>query len=224
MNVHSACRALIYVAISGQGKKTGDTGMDTALHNENQAQSRIVAAARHLFSTRGFHQTAMADLAQEAKVSVGTIYRSFAGKADIIHVMVVDDTERMLLEIRDLMEQLRNGQATVRGVLTQLTLTQLTHDDEALSHEVLAEGHRNPIVAESIAGFCVEYRAVLRELAVLANPGLTPKELDGAEELLLACMFGLGHRNLSQPRLGGPETAELATQLILRALGIEDAR
>ena len=40
-------------------------------------------AARSLIAERGFHQTAMADIAKEAKVSVGAIYRAFENKADI---------------------------------------------------------------------------------------------------------------------------------------------
>ena len=40
----------------------------------------------------------------------------------------------------------------------------------------------------------------------------------GAEELVLACMFGLGHRTLSCPRLSETETAEVTGRMILSAL------
>ena len=62
-----------------------------AVQRDIGARERIVAAARCLFSSRGFHQTAMADLAKEAKVSVGAIYRSFESKADIVRAIIVAD-------------------------------------------------------------------------------------------------------------------------------------
>ncbi len=192
--------------------------MGTAVQHEGSVQDRIVVAARHLFSTRGFHQTAMADLAAEAKVSVGAIYRSFEGKADIIKAIVAADTERWLGELQDFPGRVRSGAVTGEGALTELILWQLSESDETLGLEILAEGHRNPAVAGTIGIFCEQYRAVFRELARLINPALPDEDLDGAEELLLAMMFGLGHRNLSRPRLDEQATARIAARLILKAL------
>jgi len=55
-------------------------------------------------------------------------------------------------------------------------------------------------------------------LACVANPLLTSEALDGAEELVLAFMFGLGHRTLSRPRLSEVETARITSQMIIAAL------
>jgi TetR/AcrR family transcriptional repressor of uid operon len=193
----------------------------TAVQHESGAQARIIAAARTLFATRGFHQTAMADLAQEAQVSVGAIYRSFDGKAAIIRAIVVLDTREMLVEIHELLDRVRSGQLAVDAAIDQIILHQLCRGDEALAHDILAEGHRNPDVAEAIADFFVQYRAAFRDLARFANPRLSDEDLDAAEELLLAYMFGLAHRGLSRPRLDDQAAARLATCFILRALGTD---
>src|SRR5690625_2374605 len=47
-------------------------------------RERIIAAARHLFGQKGFHNTTTAELATEAAVSTDQIYRHFDAKADIV--------------------------------------------------------------------------------------------------------------------------------------------
>ena len=175
-------------------------------------------AARSLIAERGFHQTAMADIAKEAKVSVGAIYRAFENKADIIHAIVVADTEQILGDLNKDAERARKDQTMIGAVLEQIILRRLREGQTPLIHEVLAEGHRNPRVGETISSFYLQYRAIFRELALIACPGLSGEELDGAEELLLAHLFSLGHRALTQPSLDVEATARISTQMILRAL------
>ncbi|CAN5163202.1 hypothetical protein BH10PSE13_BH10PSE13_02280 [soil metagenome] len=189
-----------------------------AAQHENAAQQRIVAAARQLFASRGFHQTAMADLAKEANVSVGAIYRSYASKADIILAIIVADSEMMLSELQGDAERVRNGDIPIETAIQQIVLRRLSDQDEALGHEILAEGHRNPAVARAVSGFCVQYREIFIELARLVRPSLSQEYLEGAGELLLACMFGIGHRELSHPRLDEKTTAVVVSKLVLNAL------
>lgn len=179
---------------------------------------RIVAAARRLFAEHGFHQTAMADLAREANVSVGAIYRSFDGKADIIHAIVVADTDQMAHDLETLTARARAGTETVFSVIERIILQRVMQKDEALTHEILAEGHRNPEVANTIANFSARYERSFRELACIANPALSGERLEGAVELLLACVFGIGHRSLTHPSLGKEATARVATELIMAAI------
>lgn len=188
------------------------------MQHESVAQQRIVAAARRLFADRGFHQTAMADLAKEANVSVGAIYRSYASKSDIILAIVIADSEEMLRNLQDDAERVRKGEVPIETAIEQIVLRRLSDKDEAMTHEILAEAHRNPQVAASISDFCVKYREIFGELAKLASPALTGDELEGAAELLLACLFGLGHRELTRPNIDEATTAKVTTRLILEAL------
>lgn len=190
-----------------------------AVQHEGGARWRIVNAARTLFATQGFHQTAMAELAVEAKVSVGAIYRLFKGKAEIIEAIVREDSAARLEEIEHQCEQVKQGLISAETALRQIALRQLSGGEEGLSFEILAEAHRNRDVAAAITGLCSNYRRVFRDLACLINPQLGTIDLDAAEELLLACMFGLGHRNLSGPRLGVEETAALTARMIVASLG-----
>lgn len=60
-------------------------------------RSQIVAAARRCFSRDGFHQTSMPDIAAEAGVSVGTPYRYFANKEEII-IEIAGDAFRVMFD------------------------------------------------------------------------------------------------------------------------------
>jgi TetR/AcrR family transcriptional repressor of uid operon len=200
-----------------EGKLAGDCAVQQKL----SAEDKVVFAARKLFAERGFHQTAMADLAKEAEVSVGAIYRVFPSKQDIIRAIIQADTARLLVELTSDVCRIRKGEASIGAVLEEMIVRCSVEKDSALIHEVLAEGHRNPEVAEAVRAINLQYRAIFREMALVANPDLSEPELYGAEELLLACLFSSGHRELTSCRLSARESARLVTSLILRGLGSE---
>lgn len=65
------------------------------VHSENQTpkddkRRQILEAALELFSDYGFHGASMAKLAEKANVPVGTIYRHFKGKEELIHALYVE--------------------------------------------------------------------------------------------------------------------------------------
>ncbi|MDO8840213.1 MAG: TetR/AcrR family transcriptional regulator [Parvibaculum sp.] len=65
------------------------------VHSENPSagdpkRRRILEAALGLFSDEGFHGASMASLAKSAGIPVGTIYRHFAGKEELIHALYVE--------------------------------------------------------------------------------------------------------------------------------------
>ncbi len=182
------------------------------------SRDRIVATARHLFSTQGFHKTAMSELAQAAEVSVGQIYRLFTGKDAIIQAIVLEDADSKRDELVKICKDATEGRTTIEVAFVELARRALSKGDEALSFEIMAEAHRNAGVADSIGGLCQGFRDVISELACVANPALTATELEGAEELVLAFMFGLGHRTLSRPQLSEDETARLTGRMMVAAV------
>lgn len=185
---------------------------------ENAGKSRIMAAARTLFSSHGFHQTSMAELATAAQVSVGQIYRIFRGKEDIIEALVLDDAEERSVHMAALRSRLTAGELTIEQTFEELYRRTIDEEDEALSFDILAESFRNPAVADTVGNMCIGLRAFLRDFAYAANPKLSGEALYGAEELILACMFGLGHRSLSLPRLSTSQSAYWSARMIVAAL------
>jgi len=189
-----------------------------AVQHEIGSRERIVAAARHLFATQGFHQTPMSELAVAAGVSVGQIYRVFTGKNAVIQAIVMEDTAAKMTELQAMNASVKSGEFSIEEGFVALAQRALSKGDEALSFEIMAEAHRNADVADTIADLCRDFRQMIRELACVANPDLSDNDLEGAEELILAFMFGLGHRTLSRPQLSEGETARLTGRMILAAV------
>lgn len=194
-----------------------------ASQHEQSGRDRILNTARTLFAAHGFHQTSMAELAAAAQVSVGQIYRLFKGKEDIIDAIVVNDTHDREAMILGLQQQLDSGKIDIEQTFEQLLLEMMDDPhEEALSFDILAEGFRNARVGGTIADMCVQLRRSLGQFACVANPGLSGEALKSAEEIILACMFGLGHRSLSAPDLSVERTAKRAAQMIVAALRAMD--
>ncbi|WP_233423682.1 TetR/AcrR family transcriptional regulator, partial [Sphingobium amiense] len=120
MNIHSyrSFRYFFDPTISrGRNAKMNE---EVAPHHRKDSRSRILLAARNLFDRRGFHQTPMADLAEEAQVSVGQIYRLFKSKEDVIGAIVEDDAMRLKRQLERLREMLDAGQIAVEQVFERM--------------------------------------------------------------------------------------------------------
>lgn len=189
------------------------------MQQKASARERVIASAKQLFSERGFHGTAMADLAEGAQVSVGGIYRSFSSKSEIIRAIVQDDTERTLGQLRTAIEQVRTGSIDGAVAIEAMVFQWLSARSDALNHEIVAEGHRNSEVAETIFAVCSQFREQFRILVKLVQPDLDDIEVEGGAELLLACLFGMGGREFTDPRIDAGQAAAVVTRLFLQGLG-----
>ncbi|MCI4589183.1 TetR/AcrR family transcriptional regulator [Sphingobium sp. BYY-5] len=194
-----------------------------AAQQKNDGRIRILATARDLFATKGFHQTSMAHLAAAAQVSVGQIYRLFKDKEDIIEAIVRTDADDWTTHMAALRSQLDAGQISIEQTFEQILLHGAgSEKDEALSFDILAESFRNEVVGKTIGDLCIGFRAYVRDFACTANPYLSGEALEAAEELILASMFGFGHRTLSRPKLTAECAARRAAQMIVAGLKAVD--
>ena len=161
-------------------------------------QDEIIVAARRCFRASGFHAASMSQIALEAQLSVGQIYRYFASKDAIIEEMI-----RRIIDYR--IAEMESNPQTQRLAQVLAWRQTLSHDDDALMLEVAAEATRNPRVAvmmaqadarmyetacaylkkmhphleDSRVRCCVEIMASLREGTMLRN--LTPQKCDPAQ-------------------------------------------
>ena len=83
-------------------------------------------AARTLFSSNGFHQTSMAQLATAAQVSVGQIYRLFKGKEDVIEALVQADADAWTVKMIALRTRLDASELTIEQTFEPVSYTHLT--------------------------------------------------------------------------------------------------
>jgi TetR/AcrR family transcriptional regulator, repressor for uid operon len=112
-------------------------------------RAQILRAAMFCFAKCGFHQTSMHDIADEAGISVGLIYRYFESKEAVISALAEQHKE----ELRDLLERARCA-PTLRESL-EIILTAHCCEDQpqlqcAFVVDLFAEAGRNPSIATMV--------------------------------------------------------------------------
>ncbi|MGD9331867.1 MAG: TetR/AcrR family transcriptional regulator [Desulfobacterales bacterium] len=99
-----------------ESKNTRTPLSRSALRRQRERAQRletILAAAGTLFAREGYHRTGMERIADEAEVSVGTVYFYFKNKEDLL-VKLLDETG---YELRDLLgAAFNNADGTLAGI------------------------------------------------------------------------------------------------------------
>lgn len=91
--------------------------------NKDDRRAEILAAARHLFSERGYHAVSLVDIAEEAGLSVGLIYYVFPKKEDILVGVVKEASvlyRRVFDQIRALDDPLERLDRIMRDLYPNL--------------------------------------------------------------------------------------------------------
>src|SRR3546814_831172 len=159
-------------------------------------RERIIKAARKLFDAKGFHTTTTAELAAEAAVSIGQIYRLFENKDDVVLALVEENTQARVAEMQAIFDAVQRGQHSVFEASKAIANISSVKSNGGLSFEILAEAYRNFPVAERLTALVDYYRSGVRQLAALTRPDVTAGELEAYVYIMMACFFGLGHRTL----------------------------
>lgn len=163
-------------------------------------RQQIVDAASACARRSGFHGSSMAEIAQQAGMSVGQIYRYFDSKEAIIAAIVARD----MAEMRDRYSQLRDGDAPVlEAILNKCAhaIDDLYQSDRAaLMLEVVAEAARNPGVGAILQAADAEERKMQQELLRQAFPtDLDERERTARGELVSVLFEGLAVRGVNNP-------------------------
>lgn len=79
-------------------------------------EERILDAARTCFSRFGLRKTAMEDIAREAELSRGTVYRYFPDKESLYRAVSQSETLRFLEEITQASSRLRSFESRIESV------------------------------------------------------------------------------------------------------------
>lgn len=103
-------------ATSDTNETVAEAPSRSALRRQREREQRlqtILAVAERLFAREGYHKTSMERIADEAEVSVGTVYFYFKNKEDLL-LQLLDQTG---YELRDLLgEAFRNAGGTLEGI------------------------------------------------------------------------------------------------------------
>ncbi|MGK0417386.1 MAG: AcrR family transcriptional regulator [Halopseudomonas sp.] len=185
-------------------------------------RERIINAARLLFGAKGFHPTTTAELAAEASVSMGQIYRHFDSKSDIVLAIVEQNVHMRLAQMDAIFEAVECGSCSIFEAFKTISESSLALDDSSLSYEILAEAVRNASVAEKLETLTTFFQDGVRRLAVLAQPDIPPGGLEAYVDIMMACFVGLGLRTALNSSVDVDQASRSTACLMLRMLGASD--
>jgi AcrR family transcriptional regulator len=166
----------------------------------------ILEAAERCFVRRGFDATTIADICQEAGVSVGAVYSHFDGKEAIVEAIcepAMEDKRTLLDELAGQQAALADA-APMEALVSDLLATRQGASDAALDLHLWAESLRN------------------RRIRKLARRAF--RELDAGLATLVRISQARGHLRADLPPepIAALLVAAVAGFEVRRALGLED--
>jgi AcrR family transcriptional regulator len=173
--------------------------------NEQQRQarrSRILEAARELFTTNGFHDTSMDDIIAAAGMSSGGVYGYFAGKDAIIEAIAQQVVGGITATVNDVLktEPVPPIAAVLRRLIAQIDI--LADGPGRLALQVWGEAQRDPVIAALAAAEGANVRTAVLELVRRAHAdGQLSQHTD--LEALAQVVFALVPGYLMQKRIIG---------------------
>ncbi|MEH3148245.1 MAG: TetR/AcrR family transcriptional regulator [Methylobacterium frigidaeris] len=148
-------------------------------------REHILDAAETCFVRSGFHRSTMQDLAREAGMSPGNIYRYFESKEAVVLGLADREHERGCVLIEE-MERADDRRGALMGILERYFL-QASREMAILRVDLWSEATRNPDIGAMIARIDEEARAWFVEtLAALAtSPDCDPDALYAAMNVVM---------------------------------------
>lgn len=168
-------------------------------------RSQILRAAMICFAKRGFHQTSMHDISEEAGISVGLIYRYFDSKNAVISAM----TEEHKREISELLDRARHAPTLLDSL--EIFFTAHCCEDAPQMHsafvvDLFAEAGRNPHIASLVRDVLNTLTTGLTELIARApEMSSLPHRLDPKE--MVELIFATARGTLMRDVLENSQTA-----------------
>lgn len=173
-------------------------------------QDEIIAAVRRCFRISGFHAASMSQIAAEARLSVGQIYRYFSNKEAIIEEMIRRIIDHRIASLDDKM------QTSMMPKMLAWRQT-LNSEDDALLLEMSAEASRNPRVAAMFAEADSRMFNKASSHLKAQYSELSDTRLRCAVEVMAVMMEGSTYRRLT-PQKVDPEDLEMLYQGIVERL------
>jgi TetR/AcrR family transcriptional repressor of uid operon len=181
-------------------------------------RERILDAAKACFVRDGFHRTTMQDLAREAAMSAGNIYRYFDSKEAVVLGLAERERDRGTAALLASLEGLDDPRALLLGVITQYYMA-ISRETAVLRVDLWAEATRNPVIADMLRRFEEDGRVwFVHTLASIAtSPDCDPQALFAAMDALMR--GAVVHRALTPDYDPAPVTLQLQALMDLGLAG-----
>lgn len=200
---------------------------DTAATRVEAQRQRILDAAQRCFIARGFHAGSISEIAAQADISQGLMYRYFENKRALILALI----ERQLVHDKGAIGHMPASPDLVEGLLgcyrqwargETLDTRGNTIANVALYAEITAEAQRDPVVAEVLRRYDKQTGAAiadwLRQYDLARGRTVDEGDLDRRTLLLRLLVEGLAMRAVRDPDLAPDTVRQLLANVISNVL------
>lgn len=162
----------------------------TVERQDSGTRARILAAATKRFATFGYRRTGMAEIARQAGVAAGTLYRYFASKEDVFREVVRQSHDSWLGRARKVLAAggtafdrlARLGQASVEFNRENTLINSIFRRDHDIIFAPLLEELHDQLLRENVAMIAEVVRDGIREGAF--------RDVDPERAAFVLFMFG----------------------------------
>ncbi|MFC7398666.1 TetR/AcrR family transcriptional regulator [Chelatococcus sp. GCM10030263] len=173
---------------------------DSSHLDQAERRERILDAAERRFIQAGFHRATMQDVAREAGMSPGNLYRYFPSKDAIVEGLVERDRAALIEDFESFPSSCRIG--TVLGALARKHFEEEPREKAVLALQIWAEATVNEAVAA--ANESIDREIVVRLVELIAAAKSRGEVAAGVDEhataeLVMAMSYGLFVRRALAP-------------------------
>jgi TetR/AcrR family fatty acid metabolism transcriptional regulator len=92
--------------------------METYSDDFDETDEKILDAAERIFAEHGYHDTVVADVAAEAGVGKGTVYRRFGNKSDLFSALICEGTDRLIQQHEEEIDRSDSLEERLRSIVS----------------------------------------------------------------------------------------------------------
>jgi TetR/AcrR family transcriptional regulator, repressor for uid operon len=186
---------------------------------DGDRRAHILAAAERAFLREGFHATSMQNVAAEARMSPGNLYRYFPSKEAIVAGLCARDQE----EIAATFDMLAAGTDPMGGIEQALRQHLVNEPRERFQMvvEIWAEATRKPEIAAMCQGIDAHVRSGLGQVfesAIRRGVAVADIDINFVVRTTLTVVIGLFKRRAHEPEFDGEAELALALAVIKAAM------
>jgi AcrR family transcriptional regulator len=186
---------------------------------DGDRRAHILAAAERAFLREGFHASSMQDVAAEAGMSPGNLYRYFPSKEAIVAGLCASDQKELAANVQTLVS-CGNPLAGIEVLLRQ-HLVEEPRERFQMIVEIWAEATRKPEIAKLCSGIDGHVRGGLAQVVEAAKRlGLAPADIDTdfVVRTMMTVVIGLFKRRAHEAEFNGDAELALALAVIKAAM------
>lgn len=183
-------------------------------------RQRILDSALRLFELHGVEQVSMNQIANEAQIGPGTLYRRYRNKSELCLDLIKDNLVMLFEDIEEYLEQNRSASPKIRlkGILTLFirfreTKTQLVTGVEDTAQTSKPKSRTRSPLYDELHGLLVKH---FDEIAALGEGGANQNSVFKADLLLTALS---SDSYLFQRDVRGYSPDEIVEQLCVSFIG-----